>query len=399
MRSRGLDKLTQRAAKGSAESAGQRVSWVREVGKWTYAGRAARAGRHLAIAARAPEGSTLQRWHEGRANGQLERIDRVEDCGSTHYQLACKSCGVVAEHVHDRTCSSWRYCVECRGRRARQYRERIGEAREQWLARKRAYERERFLTVTVPHCGIAGDVRTLLKSWERFTRGVRRWLRKRGTPQLAYVRALEITPSDGGHAHMHAWVGSPFLPHAVLRVLWGRALSSDVVPVRPIAEVLAELPDERSRGELLRVAGWRGKRACDGSCYLRSSTRCKRRHWVPWPVLDIRAAYGDVADELVKYLIKDVDQGELVDPLTAANLIEATEGVRVVAASRGYWVVVAVQCCEHCNEPALFLVLAVDAESVEHARGPPRLRSYSGNNSAEVAAESPNLMSSREVAP
>jgi hypothetical protein len=317
----------------------------------------------------------MRRWHEGRANGQLERIERVEDCGSTHYQLACKSCGVVAPGVRERTCAAWRYCVVCRGKRARQYRERIEPARQAWLSRKRGYERERFLTVTLPHAGVAGDVRNLLKSWERFTRGTRRWLRKRGTPQLAYVRALEVTPSDGGHAHMHAWIGSPFLPHAVLRVLWGRALGCDgpltgqYVPVRLVADVLAELPDERSRRELMRVAGWRGRAACDGSCgYLR---RCRRRHYVPAPGLDIRAVKGDVGAELVKYLVKDVDQGELIDPLVAANLIEATEGIRVLATSRQFWLL-EVRCCEHCDERAVYIVLACEAPiDAASARGPP----------------------------
>ena len=351
----------------------------------------------------------MRRWHEGRARGQLERVERVEDCGSTHFALACKSCGVVGEHVHDRTCASWRYCVSCRGSRARRFRERFREARDAWLGSKRAYERDRFLTLTIPHGGVGRDVQVMLRSWVRFTRATRSWLTKRnGAPQFAWVRALEITPSDGGHVHMHAWVGSPFLPHAVLRVLWGRALSTAEVPVRPIAEVLAELPDERSRAELLRVAGWRGRRACDGSCVLPKVNRygrvlpkkvCPLRHWVPWPVLDIRAVHGDPADELVKYLIKDQEHGELIDPFTAAALIEATEGARVIACSRGYWVVQLKQ-CEHCDEPAVYMVLRCDRPEagVVDARGPPRLRSYSAHNSAEVRPRATRPEANQEVA-
>ncbi len=282
----------------------------------------------------------MARWHQGRARGQLERIERVEGCGSEHYELACKACGCVAEGEHERECSSWRYCVPCKGRRARRYRERFREGRAQWLSRCKRYERERFLTVTVPHSGLAADVRILLKSWERFTRTLRRWLRRRGTPFLAYVRALEITPSDGGHAHMHAWIGSPYLPHAVLRVLWGRALSSSYVPVRPLCDVLAELKTERDRAELERVARWRGR----------------ARAFIPWPILDIRAVHGDPADELVKYLLKDVEHGELIDPLLAANMVEASEGARVVASSRGYWVI-PLRSCVHCEAPATWLIL------------------------------------------
>ena len=327
----------------------------------------------------------MQRWHEGRARGQLERIERVEDCGTTVYQLACKSCGVVAPGVRERTCAAWRYCIRCRGTRVRDYHDRINAAREEWLQRKRGFERERFLSLTLPHAGVAGDVRNALSTWERFTRSTRRWITARHSkPLFAFVRTLELTPSDGGHAHLHAWVGSPFLPYAVLRVLWGRALGCEGplngqwVPVRPIAEALAELPDERSRRELLRAAGWRGKRACDGDCcHLRPSRRrgylrqCKHRHYVPNGGIDIRAVKGDVAAELVKYLVKDIDQGELVDPLTAANLIEATEGVRVVAASIHFWVL-AQRCCEHCDAPAVYLVLVCERdEAAPQPRGPP----------------------------
>jgi hypothetical protein len=339
------------------DAEGGRVGWLHEVGAWTYAARRARAEKHTDIARSAPEQSSLARWHEGRARGQLERIERVEDCGSTSYELCCKSCGVVAPGVHKRTCASWRYCVSCRGSRAADYRERINEARERWIKHARSYERERFLTLTIPHSALADDVKGILAAWERFTRGLRRWLRQRGTPMLAYVRAMEITASGGGHVHLHVWIGSPFLPHAVLRVLWGRALQSDYVPVRPLAEVLAELPDERSRRELQRVARWRGR----------------ERAWVPWPVLDVRQVRGDVADELVKYMLKDMEAGELIDPLTAANLIEASEGTRVVATSRGYWVVTEHD-CEHCGEPRVFLVLSVPG------RADPSLRTRPGSD-------------------
>lgn len=297
--------------------------------------------------------------------------------------------------MHERTCAGWRYCVECRGRRANKAREKIRPAREHWLKHAKRFERERFLTATMPHAaGVAADVRTCLDTWERFGRGVRRWVTKRySEPRFAFVRALEVTPSDGGHVHVHAWVGSPYLPQHVLTIIWGRALTAEpgsggYVPVCHVSKVLATLKDERSRAEFLRAAGWRGKPACDGTCngwrtvergrprkdgtrrcYL---TPCTRRHYVPEVVVHIEVAKANVENELIKYLIKDIDDAGLVDPLLAANLIEATEGVRVVAASRGFWVL-EFKCCPHCDAPAQYLVLRVDQaqHDVERERGPP----------------------------
>lgn len=311
-----------------------RASWVRAVGAFTYEARSRRADRHEAIAdAENNERSTKAQWHFGRAAAQRTRIERVEACGGESIQVFCAGCGVV--HDRERRCGGWRYCLTCRGKRAERYRARFTESRNLWLRQRKQYERERFLTLTLPHSGTpADDVRAVIASWERFIRTLRRWLRRRALHSISYLRALEVTSSDGGHAHLHAWCGSPFLPHAVLRVLWGRSLSSAYVPVRLLSEVLAELPDERSRVELLRVSSWRGR----------------LRQWVPWPVLDVRAVHGDPSAELVKYMLKDIGtDGAPLDPEIAATLIEATEGTRTVAASRGFWASL-VASCPDCGE-------------------------------------------------
>lgn len=318
---------------------------------WTSGPRELRAARHDRAAA-----ASLRRsrrlWHEQRAGAERDRPARVQACGTGSVQIRCEACGTVHAHGPAR-CGAWRYCLTCRGQRAAEYRARFSLARERWTrtAGRDRRQRERFLTLTIPHRSPAADVRRLLDAWERFTRSLRRWLRRRWTPQLSYVRVLELTSSDGGHVHLHAWIGAAYLPHAVLRVLWGRALTSDYVPVRPILEVLPEL-DTRAQDELLEVARWRSRRV---------------RSYVPWPVLDIRTVTSGIETELVKYMLK---MPEGADPLVVASCIEATEGVRVVGAALHFWLApVRIEC--DCGETTLVLVRDALATASKQARAPP----------------------------
>lgn len=335
----------------------ERARWLREVGRFTARPRYHRARVHEDKADKAPRRSTLEFWHRSRATALRERIERVEKCSTELAALMCKGCGQIGQPIPKR-CAGWRYCVVCRGARAERYRARFEEARAAWLRQSRGFERERFLTLTMPHTDkhVQYDVRMILDAWERFIRSLRRWLaRTQGHRRIAYVRCLEVTPSDGGHAHLHAWIGSTFLPHAVLRVLWGRCLSADMVPVRPLAEVLAELPDERSKRELERVSRWRGR----------------VRAFVPWPVLDIRAATSNVGSELIKYMLKEIEGGALIEPELAATLIEATEQTRTVAANRHFWVLVEQPCdCGDTHRVLMKVVLPASTWTPGGARDP-----------------------------
>lgn len=311
------------------------TAWTQTLYEATLPGRCARAARHEAIADAEPNPRTSRAlWHAGRARGQRERQKRVSDCGNHQVILACSSCGTVRGEIRDARCGGWRYCTTCRGLRAGKYQQAIDEATAQWAVRKRRNERARFLTLTLPHSGdVATDTRVLVDSWSRFCRSLRRWLkRNRGVVRhVSFVRAVELTTSDDGHAHLHAWLGSPYLPHAVLRVLWGRSLRG-YVPVRLLSEVIAEQHDPRAREELLEVAGFRSRRVVQ---------------YVPWPVIDIRAVPdGSVGRELAKYLVKDIVGGELADPVVVGACIEASEGVRTLGASRGLWVTHTLELCE-----------------------------------------------------
>lgn len=337
------------------------------MGDWTRAGRYARAERHDAVALDAAEvarehaasladpslpevlqcvrgeglrrARSRQRWHEHRARGQRERIERVRACGTRVFRIACTCCGVVGhEPLHD-YCGGWRYCWPCRSRRVARERAKLHAGIEAQRAVYHRYMqhagwRDKLLTLTVPHGqSVASDIATLHRSWVRFRALIS--LELRGLPRdlrrLPYYRALEVAGTD--HAHMHAWVLSPFVHHVTLRFLWGRALtwSSDnldgaYVPVRPLSDVLAQYGDTpRARRAIAACASYRRKPLA----------------YLPWPVLDVRMCRAgtadDVAVEVVKYLTKDCTFASdgTPTPIPAydyAQIAEATEGRRQTCA-------------------------------------------------------------------
>lgn len=288
--------------------------------------------------------SSRQRWHQCREKGQIKRFATVQGCGARLGHIVCKSCD--GEHSVDHThCDQHRLCIRCRGSRANKLRKRFRLARAAQLRRRRRELsgsrsrrwRERFLTLTFPDSGDpAHDVTAICGAWPAFIKGVRRWLvRVRGVPKdlagsIPFLRVLEVTPgATGGHAHLHVWILSPFLPHAVLRVLWARALGEAASLRCPLRELDSLELDGREREELATLIG------------TATATR--------WPVIDIRAAYGDPSLELVKYLIKDVEQGQAIAPETYAAIYCALEARRTAVTSRSLWLPPQACACKQCG--------------------------------------------------
>lgn len=350
---------------------------MEQVAVWTAGGRYRRARAHhdAAELARKRGEPTRELWHNQRGDAELMRAERVALCGSGAAYLGCGSCGQVAGELHPSRCGSWRYCMPCRSHRCLEYHAKLVEAIE---AQRALFSREmnrrdtnrwgeRFLTLTVEHSGSAAyDFAVIQKAWPVFWRSVKRWLRERRPLRrdqikyMPYSRVLEITGSDEGHAHAHVWMLTPFLPHQVLRVLWGRAIArkqggAPMVPVRHIDDALQACQTTRDREDVWSVATFRGKRL----------------RYLPWPVLDVRAVRDDIAQELVKYLTKDIGpSGERVCPLEYANLIEATEGRRMVCSALHFWIRRDPPWCDCCNR-ALQMITAVPRGRPTLARAPP----------------------------
>jgi hypothetical protein len=123
---------------------------------------------------------------------------------------------------------------------------------------------------------------------------------------------------------------SPYIPHELVRHLWGTALRKCGYepPTRSIEEVLAE-HDGMRRAQLERVL------------VTRRGSRGKPLRVIDWPVVDVRMCHGDVENELVKYLVKDAERegGELrlIDPVLYARVYQGLEGVRTIATSRHFF--------------------------------------------------------------
>lgn len=324
------------------------------VGRASYHERKAReamlAGRRLTAA-----------WHESRARGQIRRYEQVRDCGGTDLLIKCEGCGFEVKRIEAR-CGHYRLCATCRGARASLLRYRFRFARERAVRRAESLMRpwtpggrwsEKFLTLTLPHSGdIQRDIKALPKAWEIFRK--RLWdhfrldrkVDETDMLRIAFVRVLEVTPgrNNDGHAHAHVYLLSPFLPKALVRHLWGAALCKlgYQVPKEPMHEVMQGV-QERTRQQLRE---WLVTRRGDKGRLLSE---------INAPIVGIEECYGDVENELVKYLIKDIerdDDGEhrLIEPELFAGVYAGLEGVRTVVTSTGFWGSRKSLCkCERCG--------------------------------------------------
>lgn len=180
-------------------------------------------------------------------------------------------------------------------------------------------ERPRFvmLTLTVPHSGdLAADREALAAGWRRFYLRVRDEIAKRrkalvpkikrwrlgaadGIGRFPYAGVWEVTPSDGGHIHMHVAVIWPYLKFKLVREWW--------------------------------------RKACPGSEHIGFS----------WKRRDGKASTpSSIANYLGKYLSKGSDGN--FSPSTNAEISAAMYNKRSVTASRHFWVKFTPECpCCH----------------------------------------------------
>ena len=167
---------------------------------------------------------------------------------------------------------------------------------------------------------------------------------------LTFIRVIEVTPSDDGHAHLHVYLLCPYPPHQVLRHLWGKVLARHgyTSPIRNVADVLAEEPDDYKRRRLAKVL------------VTRRGAKGKPLDQQYWPVLDIQAGYGNIERELIKYLIKDSEYKDgkevPIDPVLRAKFYEGLEGLRTVVTSRYFRSLVepnepGARECRKCHSP------------------------------------------------
>jgi hypothetical protein len=360
-----------------------RPAWLREVGILTRSFRAERAMRHRGRARYMLDTGRrdLAKHHLKRADGQRRRFETVEECGTREVLYGCEDCGHQLGRSTAR-CSHHRLCIVCRGHRARRYRVRFRAARRRALETFEALRtkrgrrldwRERMLTLTIPHSGdVRRDLKTLPRAWKLF----RRWLwlffehehrlDKELLSQVAFMRVTETTAGrkGDGHAHYHVYLHSPYIPHELIRHLWGKALRQlgYATPMRAIEKVLAEARSEFAAVQLRRVlASRRGAK--------------QLLEEVEWPVIDIEEAYGDIERELVKYLVKDAELEEgamkLISPALGALVYEGLEGLRTIATSRHFFENELTACaCDQCGSTRIKRVLAKPPAEGEAAESP-----------------------------
>jgi len=319
----------------------------------------------------------LADWHFARARGQLTRFERIAECGEREYVIRCNDCGAEGRRFEAR-CSQRRLCTRCRGAYIHQYRGDIAEARQRALRSTLHLFRplapggpwdERFLTLTVPHSGdVKHDVTTIRAAWPVLLKKLWAFFRtvlgldERVIRELRYLRVLEITPGrkNDGHAHFHVYLISPYIPHELVRQIWGTELArhGHRVPVRPLADVLDGIESEFRKKQLERVLRFHGAALAE----------------VYWPDVDLERCYGSVENELVKYLVKDAEfqRGELtlIDPILGARIYEALEGVRTIASSRRFFRrELRRGCCMQCGGTSVARTAAVKKEPTPAAPG------------------------------
>lgn len=284
------------------------------------------------------------RWHRGREKGQLERFDRVTQCGKRRVHTRCLACNASHE-VPDR-CGCGRLCFACRmserahriSRLALAQTRVFAQARKLDLLRGHARWSEKMITLTVPHVmapesGWYADshgpnatvklrVEAIFKAWRSFSVQLQKWARRTAKrlklPKgrgVVWYRSFEWTPGgDGmGHPHFHLWIFCPFLPVEELREWWRCALAG-VGIVTP--DVIVDIrPARRGNGSSIRAEVAKG-------------------------TITLEAPDGTTTTEYInKFSIVDLLEPDAeghrarVPAATIARLYEALDGRRMVATS------------------------------------------------------------------
>ncbi len=278
-------------------------------------------------------------WHKSRADGQRRRAAAVLECGEAdEVQIACQCCGDCTERGV--RCGVRSLCRSCRGALRTRQRSRFmvaqrahadGAARDGLLNKRRRGGRwsGKFVTLTAPHRGdvreridqmkrafplfarkLRARVRSTLRRQQFGTRGRARdqaearratAIAKQLMVHFAYLRNYEWTSGADnlGHPHVHFWVFGPYLDKVLIRELWRGALNDAARAEWNEAPLV--LDDEEAL------------------------------------IVDVRSTYGDFAQELIKYMTKDIADvgGGYVEPEIYAVVYESFDGVRVIQGSRG----------------------------------------------------------------
>ena len=257
-------------------------------------------------------------------------------------------------------CGHFRICPTCRGVRANEARYRFRVSRERALLRAQHLMgagvrggrwSEKFVTFTVPHSEIEADIKLLPKAWRKFRKLLFAHLRldrhvsERNMLCVVYVRVLEVTAGrkQDGHAHLHVYLLAPYLPKEYLKHLWGQVLVGfgRTVPPATVDEVLA-----RADGHEPQLRAW---------LVTRRGAKGRPVDTVYRPVVHVEECYGDIENELVKYLVKDLERDDdgtekLMDPALFARVYAGLEGVRTIHASTGFFVNRQGSCaCQACG--------------------------------------------------
>lgn len=293
-------------------------AWLLEVGTHTASHREGRA-RHLDECAKRKRaqrrlaGANERQvhedtcWYRSRAKGQREKIDRVQSCGAEHLRITCQSCGRF--HERPGRCGNSLLCVRCRGATASAKRRTfllaraavLGEAEARGLLerrRSRGRFSEKFLSLTEPHLAtdsIASRIHRMQRAWPIFRRELKRYVNAKDARTFEWFRVLEWTSgSDGlGHPHLHLWLFCCFLDREHVKELWRMALIRAGCPAEHCRDVIIDLREFREA--------------------------------------------GSGAQELIKYLTKDIDaNGHKVPPEVYADVYKALDGSRLTQASRGF---------------------------------------------------------------
>lgn len=375
------------------------VATLESLAAVTAAYRAAMAERHevrardalgRALAARTSTDRraalSSHRWHRDRAEGWRRRWATAAECGTRSAWVAtCAGCDAKREPVTLR-CGLPRECPRCRGAELGRRVERIERQLE---AGRRLRVREcarrgptiarplgawdwRFVSLTIPPgAGVHADARDVRRAFADLVRRIDAWLRIEGGEKSGcmVLSSVEGTPGESrhGHIHLHALFLSPYIPHALIRRIWGEELakrhSRRAIPY----EVPSDAIEGVTHAPTARLI-----------TYTRRGRHGRPLDAVPFPIVDIRAADAGSIRELAKYAVKGIYQPSAEQVSKWADVYCSLASVRLFASSRRLAAEVAPvepaksMHCEACG------LVGDWTHDVKKQRGPPEgARAYS----------------------